>query len=79
MAAVVGLPDTLRTEAVTAFVVLREGAVWDGLAEALVARVRTRVGPHAVPRRVERVTELPLTATGKIMRRVLGAGYSIPK
>ena len=71
MAAVVGVPDPVRTEAVKAFVVLREGADWDGMAEALVARVRERISPHVAPRVIERVAELPMTATGKIMRRVL--------
>lgn len=71
MAAVVGVPDALRTEAVKAFVVLRDGAVWDGLAETLVARVRSKISPHLAPRFVERIDALPMTATGKIMRRAL--------
>ena len=71
MAAVVGVPDALRGEAVKAFVVLREGAKWGGLAEVLVARVRARISPHVAPRDVERVESLPMTATGKIMRRAL--------
>ncbi|MDU8944846.1 AMP-binding protein [Rhodophyticola sp. MJ-SS7] len=71
-AAVVGLPDLVRTEAVTAFVVLREGADRDGAMKArLIARVRDRVSPHAAPRRVEIVESLPTTATGKVMRRAL--------
>ncbi len=75
MAAVVGLPDPVRTEAVTAFVVLRPGAVWDGAAEArLIARVRARVSPHAAPRAVHVVEALPMTATGKVLRRELRAG-----
>jgi len=76
MAAVIGVPDALRTEAVKAFVMLREGAVgtgpeWDLLAKVLVDRVRARISPHVAPRLIERVENLPMTATGKIMRRDL--------
>ncbi len=71
MAAAVGLPDPVRTEVVKAFVVLREGADWEGLEAALIQRVRDRVSPHVAPRMIERVAALPMTATGKIMRREL--------
>jgi acetyl-CoA synthetase len=71
MAAAVGVPDPLRTEIVKAFVVLREGASREGVANRLVARVRERVSPHVAPRAVEFVESLPVTATGKIMRRSL--------
>nr|WP_323371634.1 AMP-binding protein [Anianabacter salinae] len=71
MAACIGVPDPVRTEIVKAVVVLREGAVWDGLPEALIERVRARVSPHVAPRIVERADSLPMTATGKIMRRAL--------
>jgi acetyl-CoA synthetase len=71
MAAVVGVPDPVRTEVVKAFVVLREGAAWEGLEAALIARVRARISPHVAPRMIERVDALPMTATGKIMRREL--------
>jgi acetyl-CoA synthetase len=71
MAAVVGVPDPIRTEAVRAFVVLRAGAVEAGLADALIARVRTRISPHLAPRDVVFVDSLPMTATGKIQRKVL--------
>jgi acetyl-CoA synthetase len=71
MAAAVGVPDPLRTEIVKAFVVLRAGASTEGLAEALIRRVREKVSPHVAPRAVEFVDSLPLTATGKIMRRAL--------
>jgi len=71
MAAVIGVPDDLRTEAVKGFVVLREGAEWAGLDAALIQRVRDRISPHVAPRMIERVESLPMTATGKIMRRVL--------
>lgn len=75
MAAAVGLPDPVRTEAVTAYVVLRPGGeASDALAEALIARVRAKVSPHAAPRRVVWCDALPMTATGKIMRRSLREG-----
>ncbi len=74
MAAAVGVPDPVRTEIVKAFVVLREGAAREGLAEALVARVREKVSPHVAPREVAFVESLPMTATGKIMRRALRDG-----
>ncbi|MCT8159688.1 AMP-binding protein [Pseudoruegeria sp. SHC-113] len=72
-AAVVGVPDPVRTEAVKAYVVLREGAAWDGLEATLIARVRAQVSAHVAPRSVERIAEMPMTATGKIQRRVLRA------
>jgi len=74
MAAVVGEPDPVRTEIVVAHVVLREGADWEGLEEALIARVRAQVSPHVAPRKVIRAESLPMTATGKIMRRSLRPG-----
>jgi acetyl-CoA synthetase len=73
MAAAVGIPDPVRTEIVKAFVVLREGARAEGLEGALIARVRDRVSPHCAPRIVEVIDAMPMTATGKIMRRELRA------
>jgi acetyl-CoA synthetase len=70
MAAVIGLPDPVRTEAVVAYVVPRAGVQADAaLADALIAHVRTRLAAHVAPRRVVFTDTLPLTATGKIMRR----------
>lgn len=71
MAAVVGEPDPLRTEIVVAHVVLRDGADWSGMEEALKALVRDQVSAHLVPRKVIRAESLPMTTTGKIMRRAL--------
>jgi acetyl-CoA synthetase len=73
--AVVGMPDPVRGQAVTAFVRLRAGAIGD---DALAARlrdlVRTRAGAHAYPRDIRYVDELPLTSTGKIDRAALRRG-----
>ncbi len=72
MAGVVGVPDPLRTEAVKAFVVLREGVVWSAdLEAALIQHVRDQLSPHVAPRMVEPIEALPMTATGKILRRAL--------
>ncbi|MCK8465482.1 AMP-binding protein [Aliiroseovarius sp. S1339] len=71
MAAVIGVPDALRTEAVKAVVVLRPGVNEAGVADQLIQLVRGRISPHVAPRLVEFVTDLPMTATGKIMRREL--------
>ncbi len=69
LAAVVGVPDDLRTERVTAVVVPREGvAADDALATEIQDYVRTRLAAHLYPRRVVFVASLPLTATGKVMR-----------
>ena len=71
MAAVVGVPDPIRTELVKAYVVLRPGATPEGLEQALIARVRVRLSPHVAPRAIAFVDSLPMTATGKIQRRIL--------
>lgn len=71
MAAVIGVPDPVRTEIVKAVVVLRDGADRQGLAKALTQLVRDRISPHVAPRLVEFVDSLPMTSTGKIMRREL--------
>jgi acetyl-CoA synthetase len=72
MAAVIGVPDEIRTESIKAFVVLKPGFAGDAaLAKALQDRVRVRLAAHEYPREIEFASELPLTATGKIMRREL--------
>src|SRR5262249_17545772 len=70
LACAVGKPDAQRTEIVKAYVVLNEGwAAGDALAAELAAHVRDRLAAHEYPREVEFVAELPMTATGKIIRR----------
>jgi acetyl-CoA synthetase len=71
MAAVVGEACPIRTEIVVAHVVLRAGADGEGLDTALQALVRDKVSAHCVPRKIIRESSLPMTATGKVMRRAL--------
>ena len=71
LAAAVGKPDPLRTEIVKAYVVLREGMTpSDALAAEIRDWVRTRLSAHEYPREVEFVDSMPLTTTGKVIRRI---------
>jgi acetyl-CoA synthetase len=71
-AAVIGKPDPARTEIVKAYVVLREGTVpSESLTLDLQNFVKTRLAAHEYPREIEFVTALPMTTTGKIIRREL--------
>jgi acetyl-CoA synthetase len=72
LAAVVGKPDPLRTEIVKAFVVLKPGfAESEALKADIQAFVRTRLSAHEYPREIAFIGELPLTTTGKVIRRLL--------
>jgi acetyl-CoA synthetase len=72
MVAVVGSPDNLRTEIVKAFVVPKS-EVHPGpeVADDIKKFVKVRLAAHEYPREIEFVSELPMTATGKIMRKDL--------
>lgn len=74
LAAAVGKPDPVRTEIVKAFVVLKDGYE---PGEALAAEVRDwvkhRLSMHEYPREIEFLDGLPMTTTGKIIRRELRA------
>jgi acetyl-CoA synthetase len=74
LAAVIGKPDRLRTEIVKAFIVLKPDRVASPeLAAELQAFVRRRLSAHEYPREIAFRDELPLTTTGKIIRRLLRA------
>jgi acetyl-CoA synthetase len=71
-AAVVGVPDAQRTEIVKAFIVLRDGErPGDDLVRSIQEHVRTRLSAYEYPRAVEFIDALPVTATGKVMRKEL--------
>ena len=77
MAAVIGLPDSLRTERVTAVIVPKPGVVPSpALAAEIQDFVRRRLAAHLYPRQVEFADTLPMTATGKIMRGALRKHYA---
>lgn len=72
MVAVVGIPDELRGESVKAFIVLSDGyTASEELTEQLKEHVKFRLAFYQYPRSITYLDELPMTATGKIMRREL--------
>ena len=74
LAAVIGKPDALRTEIVKAFIVLKKDyAPSDALATEIQSFVKTRLSGHEYPREVAFIDEMPMTTTGKVIRRLLRA------
>lgn len=72
LAAVVGKPDALRTEIVKAFIVPKAGySPTKELVAEIQGFVRERLAAHEYPREIEFREELPMTTTGKIIRRLL--------
>ncbi|HBY98819.1 MAG TPA: AMP-dependent synthetase [Chloroflexi bacterium] len=72
MVAVVGAPHEVRGTIVKAFVRLKPGfEPGEELARSIQDFVKTRLAAHEYPREIAFVESLPMTATGKIMRREL--------
>lgn len=72
LAAAVGKPDAVRTEIVKAYIVLSPGHLpSEALAADIREWVKTRLSMHEYPREVEFIDALPLTTTGKVIRRLL--------
>ncbi|ALG83925.1 AMP-binding protein [Gordonia phthalatica] len=72
MAAVIGVPDDLRGEAVHAFVVpSADAAPEQTLRVELQNHVKHHLAFYQYPRQITFVDELPTTVTGKILRREL--------
>ena len=75
-AAAIGIPHEVKGEVVVVLAVLRPGETPDADLEAsIAARVATELGKPLRPERVEIVTSLPKTRSGKVMRRVVRAAY----
>lgn len=72
--AVVGIADDRWIEAVTAVVVLKEGAALT--AESVRTHVKGRIAAFKVPKRVDFVAELPRNQSGKLLKRQLRAERS---
>ncbi|MBW4435667.1 MAG: acetate--CoA ligase [Pleurocapsa minor GSE-CHR-MK-17-07R] len=73
-AAAIGVPDDVRGNVIYAYCMLKAGVTGSPeLVDALKDHIRHEIGPIAVPTKIEFVTALPKTRSGKIMRRVLKA------
>ncbi len=73
-AAVVGKPDEIKGEEISAFVVIKENYHFETSYETVLKHhVRTEIGPIATPKYIKLVEDLPKTRSGKIMRRVIKA------
>lgn len=67
--AVIGVPDEKWGETPCAVIVLRSGSVLEK--EQLLGFVRERLARYKTPRRIEFLSELPRTASGKVLKRSL--------
>jgi acyl-coenzyme A synthetase/AMP-(fatty) acid ligase len=72
-AAVIGVPDDYRGEALVAYVVLREAGGVD--AKSLEAELSARLTRYKVPRDYRFCAQLPKTAVGKIDKVALKAAH----
>ena len=80
--AVCGIPDEIKGEVITPFVVLKNGITTDKniLEKNLYTKIRNDIGAIATPKQIYFVSKLPKTRSGKIMRRLLksiGSGGTI--
>jgi len=74
MAATIGLPDPNRpgSEIVATAVVLKPGVEKsDATRENIIRYMRDKVAPYKVPKRIEFMEELPVSAVGKVLKREL--------
>jgi acetyl-CoA synthetase len=71
-AAVVGVPDPIKGQAIYCFVILKKGyEQTEGRRKELIAHVRRVISPIATPHYLQFADALPKTRSGKIMRRIL--------
>jgi long-chain acyl-CoA synthetase len=66
---VVGIPDDLKGEAPKAFIALREGEA--ATEQEIRAYCKAKMAPYKVPVAVEFIEEVPRSASGKALRRML--------
>jgi len=65
----VGIPDELKGEKVKAFIQLKEGE--KATEEEIIQFCKEKMAPYKVPSEIEFLEELPRSAAGKALRRLL--------
>jgi long-chain acyl-CoA synthetase len=70
LAAVIGVPDESHGEEIKAVVIRNDGATVTE--DELIAWAKEQMAAYKYPRIVQFVDNLPMTATGKILKRELG-------
>ena len=71
-AAVVGFPHDIKGQGIYAYVTLMTGVEEsDEIIQDIMNSVKTDIGPHAKPDKIQFTPALPKTRAGKIMRRIL--------
>jgi acetyl-CoA synthetase len=71
-AAIIPVPDETRGAVIKAFVLLAPGIpASEALKDSIRAHVKHGLAPYQQPREIEFVSELPMTTTGKVQRKVL--------
>jgi long-chain acyl-CoA synthetase len=71
--AVIGIPHAVHGEEIKAVLILKSGQVTTP--EAIIKWCKERIAGYKYPRIVEIVDALPMTATGKILKRELRAQH----
>ena len=69
--AVVGYPHDIKGEGIYAFVIVNPDSENDDIKNQITDVVRNVIGPIAKPDKIQIVSGLPKTRSGKIMRRIL--------
>ena len=69
LVAVVGIPDPKMGEEIKAFVVLNDGD--EASPEDIIAYTKSNLAAYKYPRKVEIIEALPMSATGKILKKEL--------
>jgi long-chain acyl-CoA synthetase len=69
LVAVIGIPDEAMGEEVKAFVVLKPGKVAEP--DDIIAWTKSKIASYKYPREVEILEALPMSATGKILKKEL--------
>ena len=71
-AAVVGYPHEIKGNAIYAYVTLKTGHTpTEEMKTEIIQAVRSDIGPHASPEKIQFTEGVPKTRSGKIMRRIL--------